>query len=196
MNYKQNDTISLRVGNNISLFIGVKDLLGAPVDVIVNPANSGLSHGGGLAAVISDEAGPRLDERCEQIIRKIGRVPVTMAVPTKAFRLPFKGIIHAVGPRMGDGDEQEKLAKTVHNCLYLADRNEWNSIAFPALGTGIFRIPLQTCAMAFKAAIGAYCCNRDDSKIENIWLCLTIDAFPVFSDLFGSVSKQGGHRCT
>ena len=186
MNYNQDDTISLRVGNNTFLFIGVKDLLGAPVDVIVNPANSGLSHGGGLATVISDEAGPQLDERCEQIIRKIGRIPVTMAVPTRAYQLPFKGIIHAVGPRMGDGDEQEKLVKTIQNCLYLADRNNWNSIAFPALGTGIFRIPLQICAIAFEDAVGAYVLDRPDSQIVNIWLCMTVDAFPVFSVVFGS----------
>ncbi|UCG79925.1 MAG: hypothetical protein JSV60_08090, partial [Desulfobacterales bacterium] len=44
--------------------VGVCDLLGAPIDAIVNPANSGLSHGGGLAAIIADEVGPRLDQHC------------------------------------------------------------------------------------------------------------------------------------
>jgi O-acetyl-ADP-ribose deacetylase (regulator of RNase III) len=44
--------------------IGIRDLLGAPVDAIVNPANSGLSHGGGIAAIISNEGGPQIDKHC------------------------------------------------------------------------------------------------------------------------------------
>jgi O-acetyl-ADP-ribose deacetylase (regulator of RNase III) len=92
---------------------------------------------------------------------------------------------------MGNGNEQEKLTKTILSCLFLADRNTWPSIAFPALGTGIFRIPLQMCANAFKDGIGAYVRNRDDSQIENIWFCLTLDAFPVFREVF-EVSGSNG----
>ena len=75
--------------------VAVCDLLGAPVDAIVNPANSGLSHGGGLAAEISEQAGPKLDEACRLLVKMYGRVPVTGAVATPAYDLPFKGIIHA-----------------------------------------------------------------------------------------------------
>lgn len=72
-----NETLTLAVLGRVTLSVGVRDLLGAPVDAIVNPANSGLSHGAGLAAIISNEAGHELDERCDQIIRKIGKIPVT-----------------------------------------------------------------------------------------------------------------------
>lgn len=90
--------------------ITMRDLLDTPVDAIVNPANSGLSHGGGLAARISDEAGPELDDECGRILKKAGGViPVTYALPTKAYNLPYKGIIHAVGPIIGDGDEGNYL---------------------------------------------------------------------------------------
>ena len=93
----------------------VSDLLGVGVDAIVNPANSGLSHGGGLAAAISAEGGPEVDRQCSLAIKKIGRIPVTQNVVTTAGQLPYKGVIHAVGPRMGDGDEQLKIEKTIIN---------------------------------------------------------------------------------
>jgi len=67
--------------NNKTLHVAVMDLLGAPVEAIVNPANSGLSHGGGLAAVMSDQASPGLDIECRKIIEKIGKIPLTYAVP-------------------------------------------------------------------------------------------------------------------
>ena len=109
------DEIIRNYGDNRTFKAGIRDLLGAPVEAIVNPANSGLSHGAGLAGIISDEAGPELDEECEKIIGKVGKIPTTYAVPTRAGNLPFKGIIHAVGPRMGSGVEQERLEETLIN---------------------------------------------------------------------------------
>ena len=111
-------------GNRI-LRVGVFDLLGVAVDAIVNPANSGLSHGGGLAAAIADEAGPQLEKQCRMAFRKLGRIPVNQNVVTTAGNLPYKGVIHAVGPRMGDGDEQGKLERTVWNCLKRAESRGW-----------------------------------------------------------------------
>lgn len=181
-----NSAFKVMVSDRVELSVCIKDLLGAPVEAVVNPANSGLSHGAGLAAIISNEAGPELDERCNQIIKKIGKIQVTQAVPTSAFQLPYKGIIHAVGPRMGDGDEQIKLEKTIYNCLYLTDRKAWRSVAFPAMGTGIFGIPFKYCAQAFKNAIWKYFLDTPESGIERIWICLTIDTFGTFRDVFCS----------
>jgi O-acetyl-ADP-ribose deacetylase (regulator of RNase III) len=163
--------------------VGVRDLLGAPVEAIVNPANSGLSHGGGLAAVISREAGPGLDEECEKVVRKVGRIPVTMAVPTRAGDLPFRGIIHGVGPRMGDGDEQQKLERTFIHCLIVAERREWRSVAFPAISTGLFLVPTRVCAEAFRNALPAYWDQHPDSCVDTVWLCLTTDSYPTFREV-------------
>ena len=117
INYEE---MSLDFDNGKELKVGVRDLLGAPVDAIVNPANSGLSHGAGLASIISEAAGDIVEEDCERIIKKIGKIPETIAVPTRAGNLPYKGIIHAVGPRMGDGDELNKLKQTISNSLIIA----------------------------------------------------------------------------
>jgi O-acetyl-ADP-ribose deacetylase (regulator of RNase III) len=162
---------------------GVFDLLGVSVDAIVNPANSGLSHGGGLAAAISDGAGPDLDRQCELAIKKIGRIPETQNVVTTAGRLPYKGVIHAVGPRMGDGDEQFKIEKTVINCLRRADSRGWKSVALPAISTGLFCVSKEACAEAFKNAVPGFWEKHPDSSVELIWLCLTIDDYPVFGKI-------------
>jgi O-acetyl-ADP-ribose deacetylase (regulator of RNase III) len=163
--------------------VGIRDLLGAPVDAIVNPANSGLSHGGGIAAIISNEGGPKIDKHSEKYIKKYGRIPVTKAVATTAGRLPYKGVIHAVGPRMGDGEEQNKIEATIMSCLGVAEAKRWSSIAFPAISTGLFCIPKDVCAQAFKNAVSAFWTKRPGTSVKLIWLCLAIDDFPVFKGL-------------
>jgi len=163
--------------------VGVRDLLGAPVDAIVNPANSGLSHGGGLAAIISDEGGLKIDDHCEKYIQKYGRIPVTKAVATTAGRLPYKGVVHAVGPRMGDGEEQTKIEATLMSCLGIAHKKEWRSLAFPAISTGLFMIPKDVCAMGFKNAVASFWARCSDTSVKLIWLCLTIGDYPAFEKI-------------
>lgn len=181
-----NHEFTLSFAENRIFRAGVFDLLGVMVDGIVNPANSGLSHGGGLAAAIADEAGPRLEKQCRTAVKKLGRIPVTHNVATTAGDLPYKGVIHAVGPRMGDGDEQVKLERTVLNCLKAADIRGWKSLALPAVSTGLFLVPEKTCAQAFRQAVPRYWKNNPESGIELIWLCLTIDDYPVFDSIFNS----------
>ncbi len=168
--------------------ICARDLLDAPADAIVNPANSGLSHGGGVAAIISAAAGPGLDEECSRIIEKVGLIPMTFAVPTKSYNLPYKGIIHAVGPRMGDGDELNKTEKTIHNALIIAERRGWKTIAFPALGTGLFLIPYRICIEAFDKTVSTYWKENPDSSINLIMLCLTHDVYPKVEKILEELS--------
>lgn len=177
------DTIKITIGDERMFKAGVRDLLGAPVDVIVNPANSGLSHGAGLAGIISDEAGPEMDAECDKIVARVGQIPTTYAVPTRAGNLPFKGIIHAVGPRMGSGDEQQRIEATIVNVLKVADQKGWAAVAFPAISTGIFGIPKEVCAAAFKNAIPTYWEINPGSSITLVWLCLTSDDYPAFSEV-------------
>jgi len=177
------DTIEIIFDKKRTFKTGIRDLLGAPVEAIVNPANSGLSHGAGLAGIISDEAGPEMDAECDKIIAKVGQIPTTYAVPTLAGNLPFKGIIHAVGPRMGSGDEQQRIEATIVNVLKVADKKGWTSVAFPAISTGIFGIPKEVCAAAFNNAVPAYWEINQESGIALVWLCLTSDDFPAFREV-------------
>ena len=178
---------SINYPENKVFQVGIRDLLSPAVDAIVNPANSGLSHGGGLAAIISEEGGPKIDDHCEKYIEKYGRIPVTKAVVTTAGRLPYKGVIHAVGPRMGDGEEQLKVEATIMSCLGIAHAKGWESVAFPAISTGLFMIPKDVCARAFKNAGASFWTKRPDTSVRLIWLCLTIEDYPVFEDILRSI---------
>lgn len=155
------------------LWLVVQDILGAGTEVIVNPANSGLSHGGGLAAQILAAAGEQLQAESEQLIREYGTIDSGMAVYTSAGQLDYKAVIHAVGPCMGEGDEQRKIEQAVSRSLVLCDTNDWQSIAFPAISTGIFNVPVETCARAFHRAITRFWDARAECSVEKIMLCLT-----------------------
>ena len=141
------------------------DLLAEPVDAIVNAANGHLAHGGGVAAVIARAAGPALQEECERLIAARGPLPTGSALVTTAGRLPFKGVIHAVGPRQDEGDEEKKLVKALMASWDRAHENGWESVSFPAVSSGIFAVPLPVCARAYLKAARA-------SPLRKVRLCL------------------------
>ena len=85
------------------------DIADLEVDAIVNPANAKLQLGTGVAGAIRRKGGPSIQEECN----RIGGTPVGTAVMTAAGHLKARWVIHAVGPRMGEGDEDKKLASAV-----------------------------------------------------------------------------------
>ncbi|MCE9641458.1 MAG: macro domain-containing protein [Betaproteobacteria bacterium] len=148
------------------------DLLNTRVDCIVNAANGGLSHGGGVAAAIAEAAGPKLEDECERIIREHGRIAVTHSVITTAGELPYKGVIHVVGPRMGDGDEERKLTRTLQLAFVQAHKRGWSSLAFPAVSSGIFAVPYEACARAYLKAVTGYFELYPETCLRTIRLCV------------------------
>ena len=170
-------------------YVAVRDLLSAPVEAIVNPANSHLAHGGGLAAEIERSAGQAFTQECDDYIRDNGPIPTTRAAATGAGFLPYKNVIHAVGPKMGSGDEAVKIAKTVTNALSAAERLSIKSIAFPAISSGIYQVPLETCFSGFIKAVPWYWDKRPNSCIKEIWLCLFKDDYDLFQQFYHSLKR-------
>jgi len=129
------------IGNTvIELLDGDITEMGA--DAIVNAANSMLVLGGGVAGAIRSKGGMKIQMECF----KIGHTPVGGAAITSGGKLKAKFVIHAVGPRWGEGDEDNKLKNATLNSLELADKHNLKSIAFPAIGSGIFGFPIERCA--------------------------------------------------
>lgn len=118
------------------------DITELAVDAIVNAANVHLQMGGGVAGAILRKGGASIQDECD----KIGVTPVGQAAITGGGNLKAKYVIHAVGPRMGEGDEDNKLLNATLNSLKIAQKKGLQSIAFPAISTGIFGYPLDKCA--------------------------------------------------
>jgi O-acetyl-ADP-ribose deacetylase (regulator of RNase III) len=118
------------------------DITEMETDAIVNAANAQLVLGGGVAGAIRRKGGPDIQAECN----KIGGTFVGGAVITTAGKLKAKHVIHAVGPRMGEGDEDRKLKNATLNSLKVADQNNLKSLSFPAISAGIFGFPIERCA--------------------------------------------------
>jgi O-acetyl-ADP-ribose deacetylase (regulator of RNase III) len=150
------------------------DLLAEPVEAIVNAANGRLAHGGGVARLISRAAGPALQQESDALVRAHGPFATGSAVVTTAGKLPFKGVIHAVGPRQGEGDEEARLFRALLSAFQEAKARGWNSLSFPAVSSGIFAVPLEACARAYTRAGRASplgkvrLCLRDQPVIEAV----------------------------
>ena len=148
------------------------NLLEEPVDAIVNAANGYLAHGGGVAAIISRAAGPELQAECDRLVREHGPLATGSAIVSTAGRLPFKGVIHAVGPRLGEGDESTKLVAALTAAFRCADERGWSSVSFPAVSAGIFAVPLEVCARAYFTAAAGWFSDTLLSGVRTLRLCL------------------------
>ncbi len=117
------------------------DITTLDVDAVVNAANVGLSPGGGVCGAIHRAAGPDLADACDDA----APCPTGEARITSGFDLRARWVIHAVGPvwRGGTQDEDRLLASCYRSALELAARHGARSVAFPAIGTGIYRFPLE-----------------------------------------------------
>ena len=147
------------------------DITERGVDAIVNAANSHLQHGGGVAGAIVKKGGQIIQEESN----KIGSVPVGSAAITGAGKLRAKFVIHAVGPRMGEGDEDNKLRSAVHSSLELASARGFRSISMPAISSGIFGFPKDRCAAILVQASLNYVCENPQSSLEVIEFCIFDD---------------------
>ncbi len=145
------------------------DITEEQMDAIVNAANSMLMHGGGVAGAIVRKGGDVIQEESY----KIAPVPVGQAGITTAGILPCNYVIHAVGPRWGEGDESAKLASAVRSSLLLAGKYQCRSISLPAISTGIFGFPTELAAKVILETIkGTLEDSEEITSLEEVRLCL------------------------
>lgn len=165
--------------NNKLIRLVAGDITERDLDAIVNAANSHLQHGGGVAGAIVRKGGQIIQDESN----KIGFVPVGSAVITTGGKLPSRFVIHAVGPRMGEGDEDNKLKKAVQSALMLASQKGIKSISMPAISSGIFGFPKDKCAKILVGESKKFLEENSNSSLEIIEFC-------IFDDLTLSYFKQ------
>jgi len=151
---------------NSSIKLVQGDITDQATDAIVNAANAQLILGGGVAGAIRRKGGPIIQEECN----KIGGTFVGGAVITTGGKLKAKHVIHAVGPRMGEGDEDRKLMNAALNSLKLMDEHGLKSIAFPAISTGIFGYPIDRCAKILISTTKEYIAA--ETQVKEVIFCL------------------------
>ncbi len=135
------------------------DITRQNVHAIVNAANSSLLGGGGVDGAIHRAGGPAILSACQELRRTVwpSGLPTGEAVITPGGRLPARFVIHTVGPIYGShsGDEAALLASCYRKSLLLAHEHGLESIAFPAISTGIYGYPRSEAARVSSSAIAS-----------------------------------------
>ena len=90
-----------------------------------------------------------------------------------AGRLPFRAILHAVGQKWeGDGQSAiTALKKTVYNALQVTARKRFEIIAFPAIGTGAYKVPADQSTAAIVETIKQFWQDYPLSGVREVYLC-------------------------
>jgi O-acetyl-ADP-ribose deacetylase len=147
------------------LVVAAGDITRCAVDAIVNAANSSLMGGGGVDGAIHRAGGPAILEACRAIRRDRypGGLPAGEAVETTGGALPARFVIHTVGPvwHGGTGGEDETLAACYLSCLAIATRLGLQSIAFPAVSTGVYGFPRDRAARIVWRTVAEYLAGHE-----------------------------------
>ena len=145
----------------------VADITTLAVDAIVNAANATLRGGGGVDGAIHRAAGPDLLREC----MTLGGCDTGDARITSGYNLPARHVIHCVGPIWQDGaaDEPALLASCYRRAMQIAHAHDFESIAFPAISTGIYRFPpAHAATIAVKTSTGFL---REAPSIQRLIFC-------------------------
>ncbi|XP_036299725.1 protein mono-ADP-ribosyltransferase PARP9 isoform X3 [Pipistrellus kuhlii] len=150
-----------RLTAGLELSVWKDDLTRHAIDVVVNAANEELRHGGGLAQALVKAGGQQIQEESDMFISKYGKIPTGEVAITGPGKLPCKFIIHAVGPRWEERDavrckaDLQKAIRSILNC-FTSDYSSPETVAIPALSSGIFRFPLDLCTRIIVETIKLY----------------------------------------
>ncbi|XP_061162262.1 uncharacterized protein LOC133171516 [Saccostrea echinata] len=149
--------VEMKTPEGLEIKIYQESIVHLNVDCIVNAANENLWHGGGVAAAISDAAGNAFDDESKGYIVKHGPIPVGSCAVTSAGKLPYKYVIHTVGPRWSNYSDKDRclhdLCESVEVTFREADKLGMRSIALPAISSGIFGVPGDKCVEQYYKAV-------------------------------------------
>ncbi|TET39561.1 MAG: O-acetyl-ADP-ribose deacetylase [Planctomycetota bacterium] len=154
------------------------DITDLEIDAFVFYAIENLALGSGFGTAISVRGGPAIEKE----LKDLAPVTVGDAVVTSAGKMKAKRIIHAVGPKFQEEDTEGKLRTTVLNSLKQADEKGIERVAFPAMGTGFYGIPIDLCARVMLETIKAYL--EEKTGIKEVVICV------IDSHELGSFKKQ------
>jgi len=140
---------------NTELTLVKGDITDMEVDAFVFYARNDLELGSGYGTAISQRGGPSIKKELE----KIGRIATGKAVVSGAGELKAKNIVHAVGPKFQEENQETKLRSVMAAALKCADEAGARTLAFPAMGSGFYGVPLDMCTKVMTEEIVKYLQN-------------------------------------
>lgn len=183
------------------------DVQGA--DCLVNAANERLSHGGGVALEIAQQAGNQLNDQSKLWVSQYGEILPGSTAITPPFNLAsknFKCIVHAVGPKNEDERGCNMLVSTLVNSMKDAELSQCKVLSIPALSVGIFGFPKESSALRHYEAFVIFSgygariqflrtivINLFTDEEADIFACKFLEFSDNFqcSQFFGTIKQQG-----
>ncbi|HPS56511.1 MAG TPA: O-acetyl-ADP-ribose deacetylase [Spirochaetota bacterium] len=162
------------------------DITAESTDAIVNAANTSLLGGGGVDGAIHRAAGPGLLTEC----RTLGGCRSGEARITGGYNLPAKYVIHTPGPIYTDGShgEPDVLKNSYNNSLILAKRENLESIAFPAISTGVYRYPKdEAVKIAVETSIDFM--TRENYEIKVIFILFDEENYSIYKKYLKGIQE-------
>lgn len=178
--------------NGCTVTLQQGDITRLAVDGIVNAANTQLKGGGGVDGAIHRGGGPAILAECQEVIRRIERLPTGDAVATTAGDLPARRVIHAVGPFYSGGDEKSPrlLASAYRRSLEVAVEEGLASVAFPSISTGAYRYPIREAAREALRTVRDFL--RQRGAPQQVIFCLFSEAdLRVYEEALEEVRGEG-----
>lgn len=142
------------------------DLTEMDTDAIVNAANNDLQLGGGVAGAIRRKGGDAIQAECNTI----GSIPIGGAAITTGGKLRARYVIHAASMQLGGETTARALRSSTAHSLRIAAERKLRSIAFPAVGTGIARFPLEECATIMLREVSEFL--KHPTSVEKVYFVL------------------------
>ena len=142
------------------------DITEQDVDAVVNAANSSLMGGGGVDGAIHGKGGPDILAECKRIRAEQhpDGLPTGQAVATTGGNLPARWVIHTVGPVYAKSEDRSHLLASCHTeALRVADDLGAETVAFPAISTGVYGYPLDEAAPVAVRAV-----READTKVREV----------------------------
>jgi O-acetyl-ADP-ribose deacetylase len=172
-----NQSMALKIGQ-ISLEVQRGDISQANVDAVVNAANNHLWMGAGVAGALKRAGGSEIER---EAVSK-GPIEIGEAVVTTGGKLPAKYVIHAAAMGQDLTTDRSKIAMATRNSLARASELGLESIAFPALGTGVGGFPPESAADAMIGECAKFARQGTASSLKHIvFVLFSEDVLNIFT---------------